>query len=73
LTVSELTDKEFDELSHAVVDKTFDAGETIFQSMEPNEAALYIVREGTIYSYLESQTRRSNLVPISEKIRCCLT
>jgi hypothetical protein len=48
LTVSELTDKEFDELSHAVVDKTFDAGETIFQSMKPNEAALYIVREGTI-------------------------
>jgi len=48
LAGAELTPKEFDELSHAVVDKTFKAGETIFESMKPHEATLYIVREGTI-------------------------
>lgn len=36
------------ELAHLVSDKTFQAGETIFQELRRHEAALYLLREGTV-------------------------
>ena len=48
LKVSQLSAKELDELSHAVVDKCFDTDEVIFEKFKPQEAALYILREGSI-------------------------
>ncbi len=36
------------ELSHLVSDKTFKAGEVIFDSLKSHDAAVYILREGTV-------------------------
>mmetsp|Transcript_18535 Transcript_18535/g.45924 ORF Transcript_18535/g.45924 Transcript_18535/m.45924 type:complete len:938 (+) Transcript_18535:155-2968(+) len=43
-----LTKQEFEELACLVVDKTFRAGEKIFSENKLTNAALYIVREGTV-------------------------
>jgi hypothetical protein len=48
LQLSELEKKQFEELSHLVVDRTFKANTNIFDSVKKTEAALYLLREGTV-------------------------
>ena len=43
-----LTSKQFEELSNLVVDKKFKEGRTIFDTVKRTDAALYIVREGSV-------------------------
>ena len=45
---SHLTTKQFEELANLVVDKKFKANETIFTDHRQTNAALYLVREGTV-------------------------
>lgn len=45
---SELTNKQFEELANLVVDKKFPAGERILRDGRHTNAALYLVREGTV-------------------------
>lgn len=45
---SKLTNKQFEELANLVVDKKFPAGEKILRDGRHTNAALYLVREGTV-------------------------
>jgi hypothetical protein len=48
LQVSKLEAKQFEELSHLVVDKIFEPNQKMFDSLGETEAALYLVREGSV-------------------------
>ena len=55
---SQLTEQQFEELANLVVDKTFKCKEKIFSNGRSTNAALYLVREGTV----ELTKGRSNLI-----------
>jgi hypothetical protein len=48
LQLCNLTPKQFEELANLVVDKKFKEGKIIFDTVKRTNAALYIVREGTV-------------------------
>lgn len=48
LALADLGPEQITQLSHLVVDKQFEADETIFSSLESHEASLYLLREGTV-------------------------
>jgi hypothetical protein len=48
LQLSSLTPKQFEELANLVVDKKFKRGKIIFDTVKRTNAALYIVREGSV-------------------------
>ena len=48
LKFSNLSAKQFEELANLVVDKKFKANQTIFTNQQQTNAALYLLREGTI-------------------------
>ena len=55
---SQLTEQQFEELANHVIDKTFKCNEKIFSNGRSTNAALYLVREGTV----ELTKGRSNLI-----------
>jgi len=58
LQSSHLTTKQFEELANLVVDKKIEAGQTIFSDRKQTDAALYLVREGTV----KVMGRRSDMI-----------
>ena len=46
--LSSLTSSQVTELTHLIIDKTFGAGEKIYSMEEEHEAALYLLREGSV-------------------------
>lgn len=55
---SQLSEQQFEELANLVADKTFKCNETIFSNGRSTNAALYLLREGTV----ELTRGRSNLI-----------
>lgn len=48
MQLSDITEKQFEELSHLIADKTFEEGEKLFNSLQETEAVLYLVRGGSV-------------------------